>query len=100
MMGRFDAEGWEWKHADKIVLGDYLPFKWQGQNWTLEVVKVEAKPTVVYITVEEPISGERWTTRPRRSSQIAFKEAATVIEEADARLAEAGQMRTSDGLGG
>lgn len=85
---RFSGDGWERKRADKIALGDYLPFRWKGQDWMLEVVEVEPKPTVVYITVEEPTSGEQWTTRPRCPTQLAFKEAATLIEEAERREAE------------
>lgn len=76
----------EWKRADKIVTGDYLPFRWQGQSWLLEVVRVEPKRTRIWITVEEPTSGERFTTRPEFDTQLAFKEAATVIEEAEAQF--------------
>jgi hypothetical protein len=87
---RFSGDGWECKPADKVVLGDYLPFKWKGEEWLLEVVKVEPKPTLIYITVEEPTSGERWTTRPRRLAQLAFKETATLIDEAERREADRG----------
>lgn len=80
-----DSGGWEWKRADEIVLGDYLPFKWHRQDWLLEVVKVEPKRTRVWITVEEPTSGERWTTRPGLDEELRFKEAATLIDEAEAR---------------
>lgn len=76
---------YEYKAADKIVIGDYLPFTWHRQSWWLEVVAVSPKRTRVWITVEEPTSGERFTTRPDFGTQMAFKEGATMIEEAEAR---------------
>jgi hypothetical protein len=78
-------EGHEYKRADKIVIGDYLPFNWHRQSWWLEVVEVRPKRTRVWITVEEPTSGERFTTKPDFEVQLAFKEGATMIQEAEAR---------------
>lgn len=80
--------GYECKAAEQVVLGDYLPFLLDGERRLLEVSAVSVKARQVWITVEEPTCGEAIRIRPRRSDLLAFKEAATVIEEAESRLAE------------
>jgi hypothetical protein len=80
--------GYERKPAEKVVIGDYLPFILDGEEWPLEVVEVEVKRVRVWITVEEPGRDERWKIRPQREERLAFKEAATLIEETEARLQE------------
>jgi len=76
---------YEYKAAEQIVVGDWLPFQYQGRGQWLEVAKVEKKRTRIWLTVEEPASGDRFTTRPYFADQLAFKEGATMIEEADQR---------------
>lgn len=79
---------YEYKAAERIVIGDWLPFQYQGRGQWLEVVKVAKKRTRVWITVEEPATGDRFTTKPSFADELAFKEGATMIEEAEARLAQ------------
>lgn len=76
---------YEFKSADRIVVGDWLPFQYRGRGQWLEVVKVMIKRTRVWITVEEPTSGDRFTTRPHFDDQLAFKEGGTMIDEAEHR---------------
>lgn len=89
---RYMSEGplgdYERKPAEKIVVGDYLPFIVDGERWPLEVVEVSVKAKRVWITVELPDDDERLHIRPRRDEMLAFKEAATMIEEAEARFGE------------
>jgi hypothetical protein len=83
MVGNF-----EYKSADRIVVGDWLPFQYHGRGQWLEVVKVKIKRTRIWITVEEPTSGDRFTTRSHFDDELAFKEGATMIEEAEQRQRE------------
>jgi hypothetical protein len=83
MVGNF-----EYKAAERVVVGDWLPFTYHRRSMWLEVVKVARKRTRFWITVEEPTSGDRFTTRPHFEDELAFKEGATMIEEAEARQRE------------
>lgn len=51
-------------------------------------VEVSVKAKRIWITVEEPGCGDRLETRSRRDEALAFEEAVTLIEEAEARLRE------------
>lgn len=84
---------YEYKSADRIVVGDWLPFQYHGRGQWLEVTKTEIKRTRIWITVEEPASGDRFTTRPHFDEQLAFKEGATMVEEAEARDKEVDRVR-------
>jgi hypothetical protein len=79
------SEKYEYARADKIAVGDRLPFthqsKGQGVRHWFPVVKVEPKRKLIWLTVEDPTTGERWTTREYPGTEMAYRDEGALIAE-------------------